>query len=97
MRNVLAIFSSLQSQHFFMCIMCNLYIMYMYNKYFYEIVIELLTIVTWDNLFRATPAAYGSSQSRGQNGAVAAGLRCSHTRSKPHLQPATQLTAMLDP
>ena len=38
-------------------------------------------------LFRAAPAAYGSSQARGQFGAVAAGLRHSHsnTRSKPCL------------
>ena len=38
-------------------------------------------------LFRATPAAYGSSQARGQIGAVAASLRHSHrnTGSEPHL------------
>ena len=38
-------------------------------------------------LFRASPAAYGSSQARGQVRAVAASLRHSHshTRSKPHL------------
>ena len=43
--------------------------------------------------------AYGGSQSRGQIGAVAAGLRHSHSngRSKPHLQPTPQLTAMPDP
>ena len=38
-------------------------------------------------LFRATPVAYGGSQARGQIGAVAAGLRPSHSNasSEPHL------------
>ena len=50
-------------------------------------------------LFRAAPAAYGSSQARGLIGAVAAGLRHSHSndRSKPHLRPTPQLTATPDP
>ena len=51
--------------------------------------------------FRAAPAAYGSSQARGQIEAVAAGLHHSHSNSnmgsKPHLRPIPQLTAMLDP
>ena len=48
-------------------------------------------------LFRATPAAYGDFQARGQIGAVAAGLYRSHsnTRPEPCLQP--QLMATLDP
>ena len=48
---------------------------------------------------RLQPAAYGSSQARGRNGATAAGLRHSHRNagSKPCLQPAPQLMAMLDP
>ena len=43
-------------------------------------------------LFRATPLAHGSSQARGQIGAIAAGLYHSHSnsRSMPHLQPAPQ-------
>ena len=50
-------------------------------------------------LFRATPAACGSSQARGRIGAVAAGLCYSRSNvgSKPHLQPTPQLVAMLDP
>ena len=42
---------------------------------------------THTHIFKATPAAYGSSQARGQIGALAAGLRHSHsnTRSELHL------------
>ena len=49
--------------------------------------------------FRVTPAAYGGSQVRGLIRAVAAGLYHSlrNVRSKPHLQPTPQLTAMLYP
>ena len=48
-------------------------------------------------LFTAAPAAYGSSQARGQIGAAAAGLRHSHsnTRSELHLQRTPQLMATL--
>ena len=48
-------------------------------------------------LFRATPAAYGSSQARGRIGAVAVGLHHSNVRSKPCLRLIPQLTAALDP
>ena len=48
-------------------------------------------------LFRATPLAYGSSHTKGQMGAAAAGHSHSHARSKPCLQPTRQLMAMLDP
>ena len=46
-------------------------------------------------LFRATPAAYGSSQARGLIRASAAVHR--HVGSGPHLWPIPQLTTMLDP
>ena len=48
---------------------------------------------------RATPAAYGGFQARGLIGAVAAGLRQSHSNlgSKPHLQTTPQLMATPDP
>jgi len=36
-------------------------------------------------LFRAAPAAYGSSQARGLIGAVAAGLRQSHSNTRSEL------------
>ena len=48
-------------------------------------------------LFRATLAAFGSSQARGQIGAVAAGLCHSNTGSEPCLWPTPQLMAMQDP
>ena len=43
---------------------------------------------------RAASEAYGDSQARGLIGAVATGLRQSHSNvgSKPHLQPTPQLT-----
>ena len=45
----------------------------------------------------AAPAADGGSQARGRIGAVATGLRQSHSNagSEPHLQPAPQLTQCL--
>ena len=48
---------------------------------------------------KSAPMAYGSSQARGQIGAVAAGLRQSdsNTGSEPRLQPTPQLTATQDP
>ena len=47
----------------------------------------------------AKPAAYGSSQARGQIGAAAASLHLSHSNvgSESHLQPTRQFAAMLDP
>ena len=50
-------------------------------------------------LFRAEPAAYGGSQTRGPIGTVAAGLHHSHSNmgSKPPLRPTPQLTATVDP
>ena len=50
-------------------------------------------------LFTAAPAAYGSSQARGQIGAEAASLHHGHSNegSKPHLQPTLQLSATPDP
>ena len=47
----------------------------------------------------ATPAVYGGSQARGRIGAVAAGLRQSHSNagSEPRLGPTPQLTATPDP
>ena len=50
-------------------------------------------------LFRATPLAYGSSQTRGRTGATAAGHSHSHSNmeSELHLQPTLQLMATPDP
>ena len=51
------------------------------------------------SLFRAIPVAYGSSQTRGQTGAVVASLHHSHSNagSEMHLRPIAQLMAMPDP
>ena len=48
---------------------------------------------------RVTPAAYGGSQARGLVGAVAAGLRQSHSSTgfELCLRPTPQLMAMLNP
>ena len=50
-------------------------------------------------LFKATPAAYGDCQARGPIGAVATGLRNSHSSagSRLCLRPTPQLTATPDP
>ena len=50
-------------------------------------------------LFRAAPAAYGSSEARGQIQAAAAGLHHSHSNSgsELHLGPTLQLMATPDP
>ena len=49
--------------------------------------------------FRASLVAYGGSQARGPIGAIAAGLRHSHSHvgSEPHLQTTPQLMTMPDP
>ena len=48
---------------------------------------------------RAAPVAYGGAQARGLIGAVAAGLRPSHSNSgsEPRLPPTPQLRATPDP
>ena len=50
------------------------------------------------SIFRAADAAYGSSQARGQMGAIATSPCHNHsnTRSKLHLQPIPQLAATPD-
>lgn len=50
------------------------------------------------DFFRAAPAAYGGSQAKGPIGAVAAGLRHSHSNARCELPlgPTPQLMAMLD-
>ena len=47
-------------------------------------------------VLRAAPAAYGSSQARGQIGARADGHSHSNARSEPHLQPTLQLVSTPD-
>ena len=59
----------------------------------FVVVVVVIVAISW-----AAPAAYGGSQARGRIGAVATGLRQSHsnTGSKPRLQPTPQLTATPD-
>ena len=59
--------------------------------------IYILYILFFFLLFRAALVAYGSSQTRGQIGAAAAGIHHSNARSKPHLRPIPQLMAMPGP
>ena len=56
-------------------------------------VVVVVVAISW-----AAPAAYGGSQARGPIGAVATGLRQSHSNSgsEPRLQPTPQLTATPD-
>ena len=58
--------------------------------FFFFFVVVVVVAISW-----AAPAAYGGSQARGQIGAVATGLRQSHSNagSEPRLQPTPQLTA----
>ena len=62
-----------------------------------DLIFFLLLLFLSFCLFRAAPVAY--SQARGRIGAVAAGLRHSHSNvgSEPHLGPTRQVTAMPDP
>ena len=57
------------------------------------VVVVVVVAISW-----AAPAAYGGSQARGRIGAVATGLRQSHsnTASEPSLQPTPQITATPD-
>ena len=58
-----------------------------------------ITIFFSPSFSRVALTAYGGSQARGRTGAVATGLRHSHshTGSEPHLQTTPQLMATPDP
>ena len=67
-----------------------------------EVFLVVVVVVCFFVFFafsRAAPAAHGDSQARGLIGAVAAGLRHSHSNmgSEPCLRPTPQLTATPDP
>ena len=66
----------------------------------WEFVIVHFLVFFFFFIFMAAPAAYGSSQARGQIGAAAASLHHSHSnaRTQPCLRPIPQLmAAMPDP
>ena len=67
--------------------------------FFFVFVVVVVVVVVIVAISWAAPAAYGGSQARGRIGAVATGLRQSHSNagSKPCLLPTPQLTATLDP
>ena len=73
--------------------MCNLIhnVKFFFFVFFWFVVV--VVAISW-----AAPAAYGGSQARGRIGAVATGLRQSHSNagSEPRLQPTPQLTATPD-
>ena len=77
----------------FVCFLCQHYINIVVLK------IVSISASSFFCRFRATPVAYGGSQARDRIRAVAAGLHYSHsnTISKPRLQTAPQLMAMLGP
>ena len=64
--------------------------------FFFVFCLFVVVAISWA---APAPAAYGGSQARGPIGAVATGLRQSHSNagSEPHLQPTPQLTATLEP
>ena len=66
---------------------------------FLLILLIIKEIVFLSFIVRAAPEAYGGCQARGPVGAVATGLRHSHSeaRSKPHLWPTLQLVSIPDP
>ena len=61
--------------------------------FIFFVVVVIVVAISW-----AAPTAYGGSQARGRIGAVATGLRQSHSNagSEPRLQPTPQLTATPD-
>ena len=61
--------------------------------FFVVVVVVVVVAISW-----AAPAAYGGSQARGGFGAVATGLRQSHSNagSELRLQPTPQLMATTD-
>ena len=70
------------------------FIFFIFILFFYFFIFFVFLLFLW-----AAPAAYEGSQARGLIGAVATGLRQSHSNSgsEPSLQPTPQLTATPDP
>ena len=66
---------------------------FVFYLFFFVVVVVVFLAISW-----AAPAACGGSQARGRIGAVATGLRQSHSNmgSEPRLQPTPQLTATPD-
>ena len=69
------------------------FILFYFFCLFVVVVVVVVVAISW-----AASTAYGGSQARGRIGAVATGLRQSHSNagSEPRLQPTPQLTATPD-
>ena len=67
---------------------------YLFYLFIFLFIFFVVVAISW-----GAPAAYGSSQARGQIRAAASGLHHSHSnaRSEPHLKPTPQLVATPDP
>ena len=63
----------------------------MMNFFLYELLLLFFFFFCLFAISWAAPAAYGGSQARGRIGAIATGLRQSHSNagSEPRLQPTT--------
>ena len=72
----------------------RIFFFFFFLSFVFFVVVVVVVAISW-----AAPAAYGGSQARGRIGAIATGLRQSHSNagSEPRLQPTPQLTATPDP
>ena len=68
--------------------MLNLFLSFFFFCFFVFLVFLVF------HLFRAAPTAYGGSQARGGNRAVATGLHHSYSNVRSDLRPTPQLMAM---
>ena len=77
----------------FIFLFFNFFCLFVFLSFCLFFAVVVVVAISW-----AAPAAYGGSQARGRIGAVATGLRQSHSNagSKPSLQPTPQLTATPD-
>ena len=80
--------------------LCYMDIVCILPAWFFQSIFDILLLCfcfCFFCLFRAAPAAYGGSQTRGSIRAVATDLHHRHSGSELHLRPTLRLMAMLDP
>ena len=75
-----------------LCLLISFFLFFFFFFVFFVVVVVIVVFIFW-----AAPVVYGGSQARGPIGAIATGLRQSHSNagSEPRLQPTPQLTATL--